>query len=65
MPTLPFVLPMYRKMTNKLNSLKSDPKLPASFGPAIEAGIEKLDKYYKLARSNQFYVVATGELHIV
>ncbi|KAF5365434.1 hypothetical protein D9758_010856 [Tetrapyrgos nigripes] len=57
-PTLPYVLPMYRKMEQKLMHVKNDPVL-ASFSEAIDAGIRKLDKYHQLAKSNQFYVVAT------
>ncbi|KAF5366752.1 hypothetical protein D9758_006529 [Tetrapyrgos nigripes] len=42
----------------KLMHVKNDPVL-ASFSEAIDAGIRKLDKYHQLAKSNQFYVVAT------
>ncbi|KAF5366614.1 hypothetical protein D9758_009003 [Tetrapyrgos nigripes] len=57
-PTLPHVLPTYRKLTKDLTALKSKPNLQ-SYSTALEAGILKLDKYNRLAQANQFYVVAT------
>ncbi|KAF5372079.1 hypothetical protein D9758_005096 [Tetrapyrgos nigripes] len=59
MPTLLFVLPMYRHMEKKLQTLKKDLTLPPVFSTAINAGLLKLNKYYDLAHTNQFYVIAT------
>ncbi|KAF5332340.1 hypothetical protein D9758_017443 [Tetrapyrgos nigripes] len=59
MPTLPFVLPMYRHMEKRLQALKKDKSLPPVFKTAIDAGLLKLKKYSDLAQTNQFYVIAT------
>ncbi|KAF5332385.1 hypothetical protein D9758_018913 [Tetrapyrgos nigripes] len=63
-PTLPFVLPMHRHMDKKLRALGKDPKY-SKYSSAIDAGLQKLSKYHELAKTNQFYVVATGKSQLV
>jgi hypothetical protein len=59
-PTLPFVLPMYELMKNGLSAQANDPNLSPQLQLAAAAGINKLNKYYPKAWSNQFNVLATG-----
>ncbi|KAE9399170.1 hypothetical protein BT96DRAFT_745905, partial [Gymnopus androsaceus JB14] len=58
-PTLPWVLPMYCRMEKHLTTVANS-DLPCSFHEAARAGLAKLDTYHKLAKGNQFCVVATG-----
>jgi hypothetical protein len=60
--TLPWVLPMYHRMEKDLRAAINNPGYSAQMKYAAQLGLDKLDHYHKLAKGNQFYVVATGAL---
>ncbi|KAJ3987098.1 hypothetical protein F5890DRAFT_1563589 [Lentinula detonsa] len=50
---------MYQLMEFQLRELQESGRLPFELHSSINAGLVKLNKYHSLAKSNQFYVVAT------
>lgn len=60
-PTLPWAIPMYDYMQKHLLTASTNVALPFKFQEAALAGLEKLERYYKMARLNQFNIVSTGE----
>ena len=62
-PTLPWALPMYQHMKTALQQhIKSTKE--SSIRVAAEAGLEKLDKYYRKALRNESNIIATGEFSV-
>ncbi|KAJ7721351.1 hypothetical protein DFH07DRAFT_760491 [Mycena maculata] len=59
-PTLPWVLPMYRKMAEHLTTTRDNENVLQSLRVAAGAGLEKLQMYYTKALGCQFNVIATG-----
>ena len=51
---------MYEKMKKELTDHANDFTLPSKLQSAVAAGLTKLNKYYDMAWTNQFYTIATG-----
>lgn len=59
-PTLPFVIPMYKHMTTKLDNIMSNESLDARLREAAAAAAIKLATYYDKAKMTQFNIIATS-----
>ena len=59
-PTLPWVLPMYEHMHKSLVNIVNEKTTLSSLRYGAQAGLQKLDSYYKKAKTNQFYVLGVG-----
>jgi hypothetical protein len=57
-PTLPFVIPLYRKLHTHLTKMKTHSH--ASIRSAAQAGLNKLSGYYEYALKNKCCLIATG-----
>ena len=55
---------MFEHMKTTLTSASGDAVYPEDIRNAAKIALLKLEKYYKLARENQFYTIATGKLDI-
>ena len=62
MPTMPWVLPMYKLMCEHLIMFMDDMEQPIAIHEAVCAGHEKLMQYYKIVRELMHIIVATGVL---
>ena len=65
MPTLPWVLPMYKLMREHLVMFMDDMEQLLAIRKAVCAGHEKLMHYYKIARESMHVIVATGALSLL
>ncbi|KAF4611808.1 hypothetical protein D9613_004630 [Agrocybe pediades] len=57
-PTIPFVLPVYELMKNKLTLTIESPAVPPLLRGAARAALSKLHKYREKALNNQYYKLA-------
>lgn len=60
-PTLPWAIPCYHLMQNALTANCTDGKLRPALRQAAQAGLNRLNYYYKIALSNHYNVIATGK----
>ncbi|TRM56818.1 hypothetical protein BD626DRAFT_413086, partial [Schizophyllum amplum] len=58
-PTLPWVLPMYEHMRQRLENLMNDGGLVVELREAVAAGHKKLMQYYDIAKESQYTMLAT------
>ncbi len=59
-PTIPFVLPLYYKMQQHLQAVVDSPHYSFTLQSAAEKGLEKLEKYFSIAREHHAYILGTG-----
>ena len=60
-PTILFVLPMYKELKKKLTTHANNSTLLPCLQFAAAAGLTKLNKYYDMAWANQFYWITTDK----
>ena len=65
MPTLPWVLPMYKLMREHLVTFMDNTEQLLAIHEAACAGHKKLMHYYKIARESMHVIVATGALSLL
>lgn len=60
-PTIPFVLPLYYNMQQHLQTVINSLNYSFTLQSAAEKGLEKLEKYFAIAKEHHAYIMGTGE----
>ncbi|KAH9939419.1 uncharacterized protein BXZ73DRAFT_43895, partial [Epithele typhae] len=57
-PTLPLVIPLYRQMKKELTDYMNNPNVSPALRAGARGGLEKLNKYFRLALESHYTVLA-------